>query len=68
MIIFILVLLVGVLMLTFYIWRREADRRANAHKRRMARFEQLMEILKKQNSDKNVQVSDTTGDKQSSEG
>jgi len=40
--------------------RKEANRREYEHERRQERFERLMDLLQKSNSDKEVQVSDTT--------
>ena len=43
----------------YYMIQRLKIRRERDHEKRMERFESLMEVLKKQNSEPNVQVSDT---------
>lgn len=40
--------------------RREAIRRESEHERRQERFERLMNLLQKPNSDKNDEVSDSS--------
>ena len=49
-----------------YMWQRERNRKKEEHERRMERFNRLMEILKKPNSEANDEVSDTTDDDKSS--
>ena len=60
MILIILVILVAAIILNSYMTKKEAARREYEHERRQERFERLMDFLQKSNSDKNVQVSDTT--------
>jgi 5-carboxymethyl-2-hydroxymuconate isomerase len=43
-----------------YMHQRLKIRREREHEKRMERFENLMELLKKQHSEQNVQESDTT--------
>ena len=42
--------------------RRRDNRREEAHEGKGEKFKKLMEVLKKQNSDKNIEVSDKTED------
>jgi hypothetical protein len=49
-----------------YMWQRDRNRKKEEHERRMERFDRLMELLKKPNSDKEAQVGDTTEDEESS--
>jgi hypothetical protein len=53
MILIILVILVAATILNSYLMRREAIRREYEHERRQERFESLMNLLQKPNSDKN---------------
>ena len=53
MIVIILVILVAATILNSYIMRREALRKEYEHERREERFERLMNLLQKPNSDKN---------------
>jgi len=57
MILIILVILVAATILNSYLMRREAIRREHDHERREERFERLMNLLQKPNSDKNNEVS-----------
>lgn len=57
----ILVILVIAIMFAFYMQKKLQLRREAEHERRQQRFERLMETLKKPNSDRDAQVSDTTG-------
>ena len=38
-------------------WRRDADRRAEAHERKKEKFDKLMEILRKQHSETSEEIS-----------
>jgi uncharacterized membrane protein len=60
MIYIVLVLFVFAIMLAFYMQKKESFRREKEQDRRQERFERLMDVLKKQNSDKKNEVSDTT--------
>ena len=53
MIYIVLVILVTAIILNSYMTRKEATRRENEHERREERFERLMNLLQKPNSDKN---------------
>jgi hypothetical protein len=53
MIVIVLVILVAAIILNSYIMRREALRKEYEHERREERFERLMNLLQKPNSDKN---------------
>jgi hypothetical protein len=53
MIIIILVILVAAIILNSYLMRREALRKEYEHERREERFERLMNLLQKPDSDKN---------------
>ena len=44
--------------------RKEEARREDKHERRQERFERLMNMLQKPDSDKNDEVSDTTKDEE----
>lgn len=57
MILIVLVILVVAIVLNSYLMRREAIRREGEHERRQERFERLMNLLQKPNSDKNDEVS-----------
>jgi len=57
MILIILVILVAAIILNSYIMRRDAIRKESEHERRTERFERLMNLLQKPNSDKNDEVS-----------
>jgi hypothetical protein len=59
MVLIVLIILVAAIILNSYIQRKEANRREYEHERRQERFERLMDLLQKSNSDKDVQVSDT---------
>jgi hypothetical protein len=60
MIVIILVILVAAIILNSYIMRREALRKEYEHERRGERFERLMNLLQKSNSDKNDEVSNSS--------
>jgi len=60
MIFIILVILVAAIILNSYIMRREAMRKESEHERRNERFERLMSLLQKPDSDKNNEVSDSS--------
>jgi len=60
MIIIILIVAILCMVIANYMWQREKDRKEGEHERRMERFERLLETLRKSNSDKNDEVSDTT--------
>ena len=60
MIVIILVILVAAIILNSYIMRREALRKEYEHERREERFERLMNMLQKPNSDKNDEVSNSS--------
>jgi len=68
MILIILVILVAATILNSYLMRREAIRREYEHERRQERFESLMNLLQKPNSDKNDEVSDTRDDDKNYQG
>jgi len=53
MIVIVLVILVAAIILNSYLMRREALRKEYEHERREERFERLMNLLQKPNSDKN---------------
>jgi len=60
MIFIILLILVAAIILNSYIMRREAMRKESEHERRNERFERLMSLLQKPDSDKNNEVSDSS--------
>ena len=62
----ILIIFVAAIMFAFYMQKKLQLRREYEHEKRQERFERSMDSLKKPNSDKNVQESDTTGDQQNS--
>ena len=64
--ILIIIIALICLLIAHYMLQRERHRREDAHERRMERFERLMELLRKPNSDKNDEVSDTTKVEQNS--
>ena len=66
MVLIVLIILVAAIILNSYITRKEANRREYEHERRQERFERLMNMLQKSNSDKDVQVSDTRDDEKNS--
>jgi hypothetical protein len=73
MILIILVILVAATILNSYLMRREAIRREYEHERRQERFESLMSLLQKPNSDKkddpeSYRVSDTRDDDKNYQG
>ena len=53
MIMIILVILVAAIVLNSYVMRRDAIRKESEHERRNERFERLMSLLQKPDSDKN---------------
>ena len=53
----ILIIFVIAIMLAFYMQKKLQARREAEHERRMERFEKLVDLLKKHNSDKKVEVS-----------
>jgi Flp pilus assembly protein TadB len=59
MIIIVLIVAILCMVIANYMWQRERNRKEEEHERRMERFERLMETLRKPNSDKKVQESDT---------
>jgi hypothetical protein len=60
MIVIVLGILVAAIILNSYIMRREALRKEYEHERREERFERLMNLLQKPNSDKNDEVSNSS--------
>ena len=64
MIFIILVILVACIILNSYLMRKEEARREDKHERRQERFERLMNMLQKPDSDKHDEVSDTTKDEE----
>jgi hypothetical protein len=60
MIVIVLVIIVAAIILNSYIMRREALRKEYEHERREERFERLMNLLQKPNSDKNDEVSNSS--------
>lgn len=59
MIFIILGILVATIILNSYLMKREARRKENEHERREERFERLMNLLQKPNSEKNDEEIDT---------
>ena len=62
----VIIILLIAMTFAYYMNQRLKARRERDHERRMERFENLMDVLKKQNSEQNVQESDTTKDEQNS--
>lgn len=60
MLLIVLITAILCMVIANYMWQRERNRKKEEHERRMERFDRLMELLKKPNSDKEAQVSDTT--------
>jgi FtsZ-interacting cell division protein ZipA len=60
MIVIVVIVSLIALFITHYMWVNEKTRKEKQQAKKMERFENLMETLKKQNSDKNDEVSDTT--------
>lgn len=56
----IITILLIAMSFAWYMHQRVKIMRERDHERRMKRFENLMELLKKQHSEQNVQESDTT--------
>jgi len=52
MVLIVLIILVAAIILNSYMMRKEANRREYEHERREERFERLMDMLQKSNSDK----------------
>jgi type II secretory pathway component PulJ len=52
MVLIVLIILVAAIILNSYMQRKEANRREYEHERRQERFERLMDLLQKSNSDK----------------
>ena len=64
--IIIVIIVAGIaIVLANYMWQRERNRREEQHERRVERYNRLMELLKKPNSDQDVQENDTTGAEES---
>ena len=54
----IVIIVAGVaIVLANYMWQRERNRREEEHERRIERYNRLLELLKKPNSDPEAQVS-----------
>ena len=66
MLLIVLITAIICMVIANYMWQRERNRKKEEHERRMERFNRLMEILKKPNSEANDEVSDTTDDDKSS--
>ena len=65
MIIIVIIVAGAAIVLANYMWQRERNRKEEQHERRIERYNKLLELLKKPNSDKNDEVSDTTGAEES---
>ena len=56
MLLIVLITAILCMVIANYMWQRERNRKKEEHERRMERFDRLMELLKKPNSDKEAQV------------